>query len=304
MASSAPAPGILDFTTPLLCQHLWSGDHQVSSIAAPLLTSHASTLEACLTEQRLFLEEHLSQVEPEQLARFSLPAGLRLEMLEVPVTRADLPKRLARPLSIELTTVVVPFQEETWVFVPALDHTVFVGPKQDVRETARADVERVLAARELTAHDFLRLLPPRSATIESLPLTLRRQDASDRGRQAKKAQEEKLKRDQAHEVLLSVSTPLHLRDEAHHGPPLVGRDTSLALLTALLGGEKRQGVLLVGPELVGKTELLLAWMRAERKVGRHRRVYATSGSRLIAGMSGFGQWQERVLRVKIGRAHG
>ena len=161
----------------------------------------------------------------------------------------------------------------------------------------RADVERLLAAREPAAHEYLRLLPPKSVTLETLQLALRRQDASDKAWQAKKKQEEKLKRDQAHEVLLSVSTPLHGRDEARHGPPLVARDTELALLSALLGGEKRQGVLLVGPELVGKTELLHAWLRAERKAGRERRVYATSGSRLIAGMSGFGQWQERVLRV-------
>jgi len=297
MAASDAATGTLDFSTPLLCQQLWNGDYHVYPVAAPALASHGSSLEACLAEQRLFLEEHLSQAEPEDLARFSLPAQVRLEMMEILATRADLPKRLVQATPIEMAAIVVPFSEETWVFVPALEHTVFVGRDQDVLQTVRADVERLLAARELSGPEFLRLLPPRMTTLESLDLSLRRQDASDKARKAKKRQEEKLKRDQAHEVLLSVSTPLHERDEARHGPPLIGRDTELALLSTLAGGEKRQGVLLVGPELAGKTELLHAWLRAEHKAGRARRVYATSGSRLIAGMSGFGQWQERILRV-------
>ncbi|HEX8822784.1 MAG TPA: AAA family ATPase [Archangium sp.] len=292
------APGTLDFSTPLVCQQLWSGDHQAFPLAAPALTSHASTREACLAEQRLFLEEHLSRAEPEDLSRFSFPEQARIEMLEILAPRADLPKRLVNPTTLEMVTVVVPLPEETWVFVPALDHTVYVGRNQDLRETVRADVERLIAAREPTAHEYLRLLPPKSVTLETVQLQLRRQDAfGDKARQAKKKQAEKLKRDQAHEVLLSVSTQLHDRDEARYGPPLIGRDTELALLSSLLGGEKRQGVLLVSPELAGKTELLHAWLRTERKAGRQRRVYATSGSRLLAGMSGFGQWQERVLRV-------
>ncbi len=292
------APGMLDFSTPVLCLQLWSGDHQAFPVASPALTSHATTREACLSEQRLFLEEYLSKVEPEVLARFSLPEQVRLETLEVLAPRADLPKRLVKSTTVEMTAVVVPLAEETWVFVPAIDHTVHVGRNQDVREIVRADVERMLAAREPTSHEYLRLLPPKSVTLETVQLQLRRQDAfSEKARQAKKKQQEKLKRDQAHEVLLTVSTQLHDREEAKHGPPLVGRDAELALLSTLLGGEKRQGVLLVSPELAGKTELLHAWLRAERKAGRQRRVYATSGSRLLAGMSGFGQWQERVLRV-------
>ncbi|MFY0577126.1 hypothetical protein ACN28S_24930 [Cystobacter fuscus] len=297
MAPSDASSGTLEFSTPLLCQQLWNGDYQVFPVAAPALTSHASTLEACLAEQRLFLEEHLSRIEPEHLARFSFPERIRLEMMEIRAARADLPKRLATSTLVELAAVVVPLAAETWVFVPALDHTVFVGPAQDVRETVRANVERLLAARELSAPDFLRLLPPRTVTLETLALTLRREEAGDKALKARKKLEEKLQRDQAHEVLLSVSVPLHDREDARQGPPLLSRDTELALLSTLVGGEKRQGVLLVGPERVGKTELLQAWMRAERKAGRPRRVYATSGSRLIAGMSGFGQWQERVLRV-------
>ncbi len=296
MASSDA--GTLDFATPLLCQHLWNGDHQVSPVAAPALTSHGPSLEACLAEQRLFLEEHLSRVEPDVLARFSFPEQLRLEMIEVLAPRADLPRRLFKPSNVELAAIIVPLSQETWAFVPALEHTTYVPRGQDVAETLRTDVERLLTAREPKAHEYLRLLPPRSVTLETVHLKLRRQDAfGEKARQARKRMQENLKRSQAHEILLSVSTPLHEREEFLRGPPLVGRDTELALFANLLGGEKRQGVLLVGPELVGKTELLCTWLRAERRAGRARRVFATSGSRLIAGMSGFGQWQERVLRV-------
>jgi ATP-dependent Clp protease ATP-binding subunit ClpC len=297
MAASDAAPGTLDFSTPLLCQQLWNGDYQVCPVAAPTLVSHADSLEACLDEQRLFLEEHLSQVEAEELARFALPASVRLERMEFQATRADLPRRLMKPTALELALLVVPLTDETWIFVPALEHTVFVGKGQPLHETVRADVERLLAARELSATEFLRLLPPRAASLEPLTLSLRRPDASDSALRARRTREEQLQRERAHEVLLSVSTPLHTRPEAREGPPRLGRDTEWALLGTLLGGDKRQGVLLVGPELVGKTELVLAWLRAEHAAGRERRVYATSGSRLIAGMSGFGQWQERVLRV-------
>ncbi|WP_224366719.1 AAA family ATPase [Hyalangium versicolor] len=296
--ASSDATGTLDFATPLLCQQLWNGNHQAFPVAAPALTSHAPTQEACLAEQRLFLEEYLSRAAPEVLARFALPDKVRIEMIEVLAPRADLPKRLFKPSTLELATLVVPLPQETWAFVPALDHTVYVGRNQDVLEAVRTDVERLLAARAPTSHEYLRLLPPKSATLQTVQLKLRRQDAfSEKARQARKKHQEKLVRDQAHEVLSSVSTLMHEREESKRGPPLVGRDTELALLTNLLGGEKRQGVLLVGPELAGKTEILYAWLRAERKAGRERRVYATSGSRLIAGMSGFGQWQERVLRV-------
>jgi ATP-dependent Clp protease ATP-binding subunit ClpC len=290
--------GTLDFATTVLCQQLWNGDHQAFPVASPKLTSHASTLEACLSEQRLFLEDYLSHAEPDVLAHFALPEKVRLEMIEVLAPRADLPKRLFKPTTLELATVAVPLAQETWVFVPALDHTVYVARNQDLVETVRADVERLLTAREPTSHEYLRLLPPKSVSLETVQLRIRRQDAfGEKARQARKKLQEKLLRDRAHEVLLSVSTKMHDRGEARRGPPLVGRNTEFSLLSNLLGGEKRQGVLLVGPELSGKTELLYAWLREERTAGRERRVFATSGARLIAGMSGFGQWQERVLRV-------
>src|SRR4051794_14412175 len=137
--ASSDAAGTLDFATPLLCQQLWSGDHQAFPVASPALTSHAPTQEACLAEQRLFLEDYLSRAEPEVLARFAFPEQVRIEMIEVLAPRADLPKRLFKPTTLELATIIVPLPQETWAFVPSLDHTVYVGRNQDVLETVRAD---------------------------------------------------------------------------------------------------------------------------------------------------------------------
>src|SRR3712207_2108350 len=122
MAPSDAASGTLAFSTPLVCQQLWNGDHQLFPVPAPTLTSHAPALEACPGEQRLFLEEHLSKVEPEELVRVSFPEQVRVEMLEVLAPRADLARRLVEPVTLELANIVVPLQEETCVFVPASDH--------------------------------------------------------------------------------------------------------------------------------------------------------------------------------------
>ena len=98
------------------------------------------------------------------------------------------------------------------------------------------------------------------------------------------------------EVLDSVAEPLHTA-LGHGTRPFPLRDTERGLLGRLLGAEDRACVLLVGPARVGKTGLFRAWLEAEHGSGRTRYVYATSGARLVAGMSGFGQWQERVRRV-------
>src|SRR3712207_8561465 len=46
--------------------------------------------------------------------------------------RADLPKRVLKPTSLELAAVIIPLPQETWAFIPAVDHTVYVGRNQNV----------------------------------------------------------------------------------------------------------------------------------------------------------------------------
>jgi ATP-dependent Clp protease ATP-binding subunit ClpC len=71
-------------------------------------------------------------------------------------------------------------------------------------------------------------------------------------------------------------------------------DDAVARLAEALTGKSARSVLLVGKAGVGKTAVFneLVRRRAEFNLASTP-FWATSGSRLVAGMSGFGMWQER-----------
>jgi len=60
----------------------------------------------------------------------------------------------------------------------------------------------------------------------------------------------------------------------------------------------RPAVLLVGPSGAGKTAVLLQLVKERRTYGLSSRpFFSTSGAKLIAGMGGFGMWQERLRNL-------
>lgn len=75
-------------------------------------------------------------------------------------------------------------------------------------------------------------------------------------------------------------------------------EDAVARLAEALIGKAGRSVLLVGKAGVGKTAVFneLVRRRGEFNLGSTR-FWATSGSRLVAGMSGFGMWQERCDAV-------
>jgi len=166
------------------------------------------------------------------------------------------------------------------------------------------EVKRLWLARGEGPGGYLQLLPARRSQLLPIDVELVRDEQGPEGRAAalRKKLVEKEKRARAVQILDSVARAVHLSRKRFLGdpPPLVAREKELALLSSLLSSTKegdRQSVLLVGKERVGKSALLLAWIDLALTREAPPIVYATSGAALIAGMSGLGQWQERVRRV-------
>ncbi len=293
----------LELVTIGLVRELASGDVIVTLAAEPGLASFGEEDEALL-EARMFLADHLSRAEPELVARFALPEGARLHATDVVVPRADLARRWNVTTPIRFSSLVIPTVPNTkghrdaWVVVLPLLHTFFASATEDLDAAIASEVKRLCAARQLSPLAWLDLLPPVAERVERLAVAFSRGAATDvrRGLDLKKRAAEHEARKEALAILESVADPMHPGPVA--GPcPFPLRDTELSLLRAALGGEARASTLLVGPERVGKSGLFRAWLEGEHAADRPRLVYATSGARLVAGMSGFGQWQERVQRV-------
>lgn len=282
----------------LLVRELASGDQLRLPVADPSAAS-IGPADHVREEQSIYLEEFLSRSPPAIVSRFFMPEATQLVTVEVPIPREGLSRRLETTIPIAFSCVVVPSERSRWVFVPRIQQIIFVSEDEDFDEVVKSEIARIVAARAPVGLDYLDLFPGQRETLESLPVEIERRERSPEGRAASlhKRLLEVAKRRLALETLAAVGRPLHHRPDGQRGPELVGGKASLESLSALLGGAARQSVLLIGPELAGKTALFTAWFRQERARNPERLVISTSGAQLVAGMSGLGQWQERVRRV-------
>jgi ATP-dependent Clp protease ATP-binding subunit ClpC len=287
----------------------------VHPVVAPHFASYNDE-ESALAEQALFLRALLLRAPPGDISRLSLPEGARLHDVGVVLPREDLPRRLHRSVEVAFSCVIIPARPpgnpaattkragDRWVIVPRVGHTFYVEQGEPLDDAIRSEIRRLIASQEVTPWELHGLFPARSHRLDVLeiPLEDRPRVGAGSGSSAslRRIIAEKARRKRAVEVLAIVATPLHVTERSVSPPPLVARDAELQQLKALLEGEPRLGVLLLGPEHAGKTALVRAFLAGSGKEpgkGTGSLVYATSGAQLVAGMSGLGEWQERLREV-------
>lgn len=271
---------------------LESGRTLARAVAAPGLVAYAAKEDAELQHQ-LALGVHLERGGAGTQAAFSLPDAT-LVHVDVEAPHPHAPKRVAKPISLSLPCVVLPHRRDRWAVALPYGLTVFVGPKEDLEEVLRAEVGRHLRALAPDAAALLALMAARERTLAPITVDVDRRSLPTDGTHAlRKRVDAAQRRAAALSVLGAIGRRVH-PDEVR-APAPVGQDDARATFDALMRGDARRSVLLVGEERVGKSTLVERWI-AERGADAPW-LFATSGAQLVAGMSGLGQWQARVERV-------
>ncbi|MBL8797666.1 MAG: ATP-dependent Clp protease ATP-binding subunit [Planctomycetia bacterium] len=175
-------------------------------------------------------------------------------------------------------------------FVPALNIVVLGDTPEDLRERLPVEIREALA-RAAPRPDLRQLTfgqRGQRVRIERAAVPVRLRSARQRALAALREQEE------TPSVLAKVADNLTwLASE-----PAFGLDRLAEQMAELLTADPPRSVLLVGPSGVGKTALVRELVR-QRELLRLTAtpIWATSGARLVAGMSGYGMWQQRCRDV-------
>lgn len=195
-----------------------------------------------------------------------------------------------QPVTLTFPVVRWRHADDAVAFVPALGIEV-VAPSAE--ELERLLPEHLTAAlmRTRATHSLGKLAQlQRSQQLHVEPLSITANLKTPK--QLAQHAEEKKESDES--VLKEVGTDLtqETLDPAFELDDLVTR------LAETLTGRSPRSVLLVGPSGVGKTAAFRELVRQRKERGLTvTPFWGTSGARLVAGMSGFGMWEQRCLKL-------
>jgi ATP-dependent Clp protease ATP-binding subunit ClpA len=241
------------------------------------------------------LEKALPDLLPTELFASVLPALCQKWTIRVelpPVANRSLWKR---PVGLELQCFrwLLP-NGNSLIRVPAVNCTLF-GKHSDLNDDEVEKQAKIAMVRMAENQDLLTVchrFARRSFDYESVPLSIPvgkppiPKDA-DRSEQRKSA------------TLRAAASDL-TRVEPRQ---VFGIDDRVRELSDLLQGESPQSVLIVGPPGIGKTSLVYRLVDLRAQLGLpNRKIWSTSGARIVSGMSGLGMWQQRCSKL-IREAH-
>ncbi|MEM7011964.1 MAG: AAA family ATPase, partial [Verrucomicrobiota bacterium] len=193
------------------------------------------------------------------------------------------------PAEVRLDIVHWKHEGSTVVYIPALQIEVISqdDEKLDVvlEEHIRTAILRGGMANSLFSLAILQRTS--SISLETWKLNLYPETPKERW-------ERSISPEQARSELREVGVNLTERDL----PRAWHYDEHVKTLADMLAGRRPMSVLLVGPPGVGKTAIVQQLIR-ERSSHRLSKFqfWKTSGAKIVAGQSGFGDWQERCHKI-------
>ena len=234
----------------------------------------------------------LSDLENAELHRRWIPSDVTPFEVRVLLETSRRPGLWREPLEFVFPAVRWRQAEDAHVaFVPTLGIEVLVNKEEDLLKRAEDEVRATLlrtkatkSLRSLVELQRGRDLQVVHRDVEHFVLTPKQQ-----------AQDEDKPDETEKKELDKVATKLDWLTM----PRAFERDDLVRQLAETLTGRVSRSVLLVGPSGVGKTAIWHELVRRRSDFAlSDRPFWATSGSRLVSGMTGFGMWQERCEKLR------
>lgn len=178
--------------------------------------------------------------------------------------------------------------------IPVLAIAVSANDETQLDKRLQHEIRSALNREKLTSNlqALIRLDERRDLQIQRRTVTLRlptlKQHAQDIG-EISSITDRKQK-----PILPDIAHSLNIRSLE---PAYENTETVLRLLEKLQA-QKPRSILLVGKSGVGKTAAFSELVRLRSSLGLpFTQFWETSGARIVAGMSGFGMWEERCMRM-------
>ena len=293
------------FSLVTVIQHLENGLHVAESLLIPEIVLLGNNLDDLLLELDLRTSKFLKELSPDQLAQRMLAVPAVGDTFALPLSP---PKRSA-DWQEELTTH---FPMIRWdhlahksdgsehfapdkiasclAYVPVLGITVYCESPEDMEQRLKDEIRAALLRTEgnKSLESLARLQRCHELTLQPRVLDVNILSAKQRAREREDSDKK------SRTELKKVATNLTIT----HLPAAYELDDVLNRLADLLTGRNPRSVLLVGPSGVGKTALVGELVRRRKTFGLGTTTFwSTGGARLVAGMTGFGMWQERCRKV-------
>ena len=224
------------------------------------------------------------------LHRRELPSHPVVEQVEVTLEPPKRRLEWTEPLKLQFDIVRWRHGNDAHlVFVPALNIEIVVAKEPELKRVIPEQIIAHLRRTKIAESLYELALTQRIETVEIEPLSL-----TFHVKKPKAAEQEEQKETDKKPVIEEVGLVL---DSSALRPAYEVQPVVQQLADALVGRNPRS-VLMIGASGVGKTAIVHELVRQRQSLNLGATPFwATSGSRLIAGMSGFGMWQQRCQRL-------
>ncbi|MCB1094832.1 MAG: ATP-dependent Clp protease ATP-binding subunit [Verrucomicrobiae bacterium] len=257
----------------------------------PEVTTFTNKLSKAQSLQRDLASELLNAMSPEELTRRQVPAD-GVEPLSIVVEIEPLKAHdvaWGRPVAFRVEGLQWQQPDASIAYLPTLGIEVVAADAGALGKMVAEHVRSALVRNGALQSLFQLALLQRTQRLEIEGLTWNARPLTPGERYLKELGEES-KENVLKEVAVCM-LPGKMR-RAYE------RERDVELLGSWLLGRRPMSVLLVGEAGVGKTAVIEEMIRTNTAFGaKGREMWRTSGARIVAGMSGMGDWQERCMKM-------